>query len=127
MTQRMLMRDASPASTGATALSPIQADSSTFDDKIILFQLFDSPTQSDTGEKSIGWLIIIIIRLILLAATNSQPLIDLATQVNTDTTLALLDPISRKTGKLNCVVDKRFCAFFYVSQITTEKVMFPRY
>lgn len=43
MTQRMLMRDASPASTsaGATALSPIQADTCSFEDKIMLFQLFD--------------------------------------------------------------------------------------
>lgn len=67
MTQRMLMRDASPASTsaGATALSPIHPDSSTFEDKIMLFQLFDrlervpSPNhaalqcenQMDDGEK----------------------------------------------------------------------------
>lgn len=43
MTQRMLMRDASPASTvaGATALSPVQADTSSFEDKMMLFQLFD--------------------------------------------------------------------------------------
>lgn len=43
MTQRMLLRDASPASTsaGATALSPVQPDSSCFEDKIMLFQLFD--------------------------------------------------------------------------------------
>lgn len=54
MTQRMLMRDASPASTGgAAALSPIQADTSTFEDKIMLFKLFDTPTQSDTGKKSV--------------------------------------------------------------------------
>lgn len=43
MTQRMLMRDESPASTtaGATALSPVQGDTSSFEDKIMLLQLFD--------------------------------------------------------------------------------------
>lgn len=61
------MRDASPASTsaGATALSPTQADTSSFEDKIMLFQLFDrlervpSPnhaavTQSDNQSEGAG-------------------------------------------------------------------------
>lgn len=39
MTQRLMMRDASPAAGGATALSP--TETSSFEDKLMLLQLFD--------------------------------------------------------------------------------------
>ncbi|XP_044272172.1 uncharacterized protein LOC123016045 isoform X2 [Tribolium madens] len=39
MTQRLMMRDSSPAAAGATALSPTEGNS--FEDKLMLLQLFD--------------------------------------------------------------------------------------
>ncbi|KAJ3642872.1 hypothetical protein Zmor_025621 [Zophobas morio] len=39
MTQRLMMRDSSPAAAGATALSPTETNS--FEDKLMLLQLFD--------------------------------------------------------------------------------------
>jgi hypothetical protein len=39
MTQRLMMRDTSPAAAGATALSPTEGNS--FEDKLMLLQLFD--------------------------------------------------------------------------------------
>lgn len=39
MTQRLMMRDTSPAAGGATALSP--TETSSFEDKLMLLQLFD--------------------------------------------------------------------------------------
>jgi hypothetical protein len=54
MTQRLMMRDTSPAAAGATALSPTEGNS--FEDKLMLLQLFDrienspQPTSSSNGK-----------------------------------------------------------------------------
>jgi hypothetical protein len=54
MTQRLMMRDTSPAAAGAMALSPTEGNS--FEDKLMLLQLFDrienspQPTSSSNGK-----------------------------------------------------------------------------
>lgn len=50
MTQRLMMRDSSPAAAGATALSPTETNS--FEDKLMLLQLFDrieNPAQASSA------------------------------------------------------------------------------
>lgn len=142
------MRDASPASTsaGATALSPTQADASSFEDKIMLFQLFDrlervpSPNhgvvQSDhqtdgTGKKCVFFEEHIYLFYFVFSVGGSldsmnQPLIDLATHVTSasDQTLSLLDPISRRTGciKTNQTLTVGNLLFLQ----TTGKVMYRK-
>lgn len=51
MTQRLMMRDSSPAAAGATALSPTEGNS--FEDRLMLLQLFDrleNATQAPNGK-----------------------------------------------------------------------------
>ncbi|XP_068897529.1 E3 ubiquitin-protein ligase TRIM37-like isoform X2 [Tenebrio molitor] len=56
MTQRLMMRDTSPAAAGATALSPTEGNS--FEDKLMLLQLFDrienspQPTSSTSAQST---------------------------------------------------------------------------
>jgi tripartite motif-containing protein 37 len=99
MTQRLMMRDTSPAAAGAMALSPTEGNS--FEDKLMLLQLFDrienSPQPTSSSNAS--------------AQSTGRSQTDLP-PVNLD--LALLENLSIKSDGNRSFIQSRSSTFHFV-------------